>query len=240
MPTLDLVYEASREAAANFADLGLTSCLCGGTGCALFGVDRTPNVSVVSSIRRQRGELLTLRQDVDLVVLTRSYDTEQLKHMLSARSTKFVLRPSRKRGATYKLLYYQSVLFGSCKVDILIPGILHIPDIPPTRVVRTNELPVMPFMPLLLLKLQAWEHHRESVRWDYQDKQWVDIADIGKLLRIAQSRGEHKSLVNWLSTDFIKMAEARVRRFVRAVPTYSATPSADLWQRVGFEVRTLH
>ena len=119
--------------------------------------------------------------------------------MLARQSSRFELRPSRKRGATYKLLYYRHPDddYITIKVDILVPGILNIPSIPTERIHRVNKLPPMPFLPLLLLKLQAWHDHRASYRSDYNAKQWMDVQDIQALLPIAVRRGEHKDENDW-------------------------------------------
>lgn len=170
------------------------------------------------------------------MVLTWTYDTEELKRILVQGCPDFELRPSRKRGATYKILYHRSG-WTTLKVDVLIPGILNIPDIPLARVRLIDGLPVMPLLPLLLLKLQAWWHHRTSDRIDYRGKQYTDVRDIRELLPIAARRGEHKRDAGWLPSSFLSDAERHVELFVAlAEGLYGDNVERD-WQAIGFKVR---
>lgn len=168
------------------------------------------------------------------MVLTQNYDTEQLKRMLTERSNKFELRPSRKRFATYEILYYKCDIWRSFKMDILTPGIMNIPNIPSSRNPRINGLPAMSFMPLLLLKLQAWEDHRKSDRTDYRMKQYTDARDIKELLPIAAQRGEHKRDAGWLSPYFLSMADDRIQRFILSEGDAGRGSTRMAWQKIGF------
>ncbi|KAH8094710.1 hypothetical protein BXZ70DRAFT_355039 [Cristinia sonorae] len=222
---LNEIYQVARDAVTIFTAQGLSSCLCGGTGCALYGMkNRSPN-------------------DVDIVVMTYAHDTEELKRILVLHSPRsFQLRPSRKRGATYKILYYTFHSYKSCKVDILIPGIMNIPDIPSRRIPIIDGLPAMTFMPLLLLKLQAWDDHRKSERIDYRMKQHTDARDIQELLKIARERHEHKRDALWLPMSFLVAAEGRVASFISLFPSSGYVSkgdkkqisTAELWQYIGF------
>lgn len=51
---------------------------------------------------------------------------------------------------------------------------------------RSAKYPLMPFLPLLLLKLQAWQDHGESAKLFMRDKQPTDVQDILELLRLAE------------------------------------------------------
>ncbi|TCD63498.1 hypothetical protein EIP91_005331 [Steccherinum ochraceum] len=217
--SLSQIYEAARAAITIFAGQGLPSCLCGGTGCALYGTSRTPN-------------------DVDIVVLTSAYDTEELKRMVVRSSSKFELKPSRKIGATYKILYYRVYTYGlrACKVDILTPGIMHIPDanIPIARIELIDNLPAMPFMPLLLLKLQAWGDHGDSDRSDFRAKQYFDARDIAELLVIAVMREEHKRDASWLPASFLREAQRRVQRLKSNLFMDQGARDEKAWKQIGF------
>lgn len=74
-----------------------------------------------------------------MVVLTGIYDQERLKQMLARSDSNFYLVNSRNIYATQMVLWYRfptSYLARRCKVDIvLVPGIIHIPNIPPEHLV---------------------------------------------------------------------------------------------------------
>lgn len=168
------------------------------------------------------------------MVMTSAYTTEDLKRMLVGKNSSFYLRPSRKVGETYKLVFYTlqpnfRYSRRSCKVDILIPGILNIPHISTYDIREIDNLPVMPLIPLLLLKLQGWADHRDSSRSDMQQKQYADIRDISQLVQIAiQSGVTLGDALDWLPTDFVDAGRARLARFLEIV-----RPS-QTWTEIGF------
>ncbi|KAF7797996.1 hypothetical protein EIP86_009205 [Pleurotus ostreatoroseus] len=156
------IRDVARKAVKVFIDSGLECCLFGSAGCALYGNSRIPN-------------------DVDIVVITYQLSTEALKELLVKQaSTSFYLRPAQTPGATYKVLFAKLAPRGhrkrSCKVDVLVPGILNIPFVPTQHIVSLEDLPVMPLIALLLLKLQGWEDHRLSGRSDMQQKQEAKLS----------------------------------------------------------------
>jgi len=219
-PSYEEIKSVARLAVRAFESRGLTTCLFGGTACRLYGNSRTPN-------------------DVDLVVLTTSHTTEDLKLLLSqiAPST-FYLRPPKSIGATYKVLFAKlrgNIHYSrrSCKVDILIPGVLNIPQIPPAHILHIDDLPVMPLIPLLLLKLQGWSDHRASSRSDMQQKQYMDIRDITQLLQIAVMRGARlEDAIEWLPQEFVVAGRARLARYLETLrPSQTSN-----WVEIGFEI----
>ena len=117
-----------------------------------------------------------------------------------------------------QVLWYRldSGYFGSasraCKVDVLQPGIMSIPDVPTDKIKHRGNYPVMPLIPLILLKLQAWEDHENAFRSWQREKSVVDLADLGRLLPIASRRGDH--VCGALSQLFHRGP----RRVVRLVP----------------------
>ena len=176
-------------------------------------------------------------QDIDLVVLA-DEDTEYLKHLLTEGNENFFLVPSRNPTANYEVLWYKlprSRRGGvrKCKVDILIPGgDLGIPYVPSQHVKSKDGLPVMPSLPLLLMKLQGWTDHRDSNRPDFQEKQHVDVEDIEELLTIVCSLGTHiesRSMM-WLPDKFVSDAQDRVYDFVEEFPI-----TVLEWEALGFQ-----
>lgn len=211
-PTRDEVYLVARKATNVFRVQGLSCCLFGSAGCSLIGCTRTPN-------------------DVDIIVMSNEYTTEYLKELLVNNGKGFYKRASKKIDATYTVLYCRlSGYKRSCKVDILIPGILNIPFIASNRIEIIDGFPVLPLFPLLLMKLQGWSDHRASSRSDMQLKQYVDARDLVELVAIAARRGEHVDDGRWLPTSFLELATTRVAAFVEAhrQPTN--------WRRIGFDV----
>lgn len=165
-------------------------------------------------------------------------DTEYLKRLLTEENENFYLVRSRNRNANYEVLWYElppTRRGGSreCKVDILIPGgDLGIPDIPHSYIKRRNGLPVIPPLPLLLMKLQGWTDHRNSSRRDFQEKQYVDVEDIEEMLTIVCNTGTHinSRSLTWLPDDFVSAAQEHVYEYVEEFPQ-----SAMEWEALGFE-----
>lgn len=185
---------------------------------------------------------LTSKQDVDLVVLTNNYDQEELKQLLVDGDGDFYLVPSQNPSATYSILWCRLPSYTSgrrgrgraqrgCKVDILVPGVLNIPNVPRRRIKMISGLPVMPLIPLLLLKLQGWSDHRDSRRADMQEKQYVDAEDIQELLEIAVERGQQvwQDNLSWMPRSLVWDSEVRVEEFREEYPE-----SMMDWEAIGF------
>jgi len=144
----------------------------------------------------------------------------------------FFLVPSKKWYATYKVLWH-GYPFRRCKVDILVPGIMNIPRVPGDRVEHQGGFPVMPLLPLLMLKLQAWEDHRNHHEGYMQVKQYVDISDIRSLLKIARRKGIRYGdpTQSWIPSTFVAETKRRVTLWAARV---GDTENAD-WAAIGFE-----
>lgn len=157
--------------------------------------------------------------------------------MIVASDDDFFLVRSGRRGATHKLLFYTLPARGFCKVDILIPGTMNIPSVPRSRITYTRvpDVPVMPLIAVLLLKLQGWTHHRDADRQDYQEKQHVDVEDIMEMLEIARRDYATKTLESerWMPREFVDSAADRVGEFIESFPATS-----EYWYEIGFDVWT--
>lgn len=168
--------------------------------------------------------------------MTTTHTTEELKALL-ARAGGFYLRPSQRPGETYKILYYKlkkssMAPHRSCKIDILIPGVLNIPMIPTDHIVWKDGLPALPILPLLLLKLQGWEDHRNSSRSDIQQKQLTDVRDVAQLVATAARQAANIHSETYLPDSFVQQAQTRLNKFMETVRP--AEPL--LWGRIGFLV----
>ncbi|KAF9261330.1 hypothetical protein L218DRAFT_870414, partial [Marasmius fiardii PR-910] len=131
---------------------------------------------------------------------------------------------------------YTSSRYGrTCKVDLLFPGIMNIPPVPKHRIYykeRRSSEPLMPFLPLLLLKLQAWQDHGESPKHWMRAKQPTDVADITELLNIAVTKYPDVKLQKeqvWLPVSFVDAGKKRVKRFVSEYPF-----TGREWKLLGF------
>ena len=180
---------------------------------------------------------------MDLVVLTKIYGQESLKEMLVRGDPRFYLVPSKTPFATYRVLWYKLTEWSSayaqtriraiydCKVDVLVPeGDMNIPNVPSQHIVTLSGLPVMPLIPQLLLKLQAWSDHRVATRSDLQVKQYVDIRDVDALLAIAVRMGARAEDASWLPQLHFTKARERLSRY-----TWIASPeTGSQWKKLGF------
>lgn len=166
-----------------------------------------------------------------MIVMSNQYTPEVLKQLLVDNGKGFYKRASKKIGATYTVLYCRlSGYRRSCKVDILIPGVLNIPLVDSWRIQHIDGLPVLPLFALLLMKLQGWVDHRASSRSDMQAKQYVDLRDLAQLVTIASNNGEHIDNAQWLPESFLELAKQRVEDLIEA------TRQPTNWRRIGFNV----
>jgi len=66
----------------------------------------------------------------------------------------------------------------STKVDILLPGVMHLPALPTSIITHHLSLPLVPFPVLLLQKLQGWADHCAATEARYRAKINVDALDL--------------------------------------------------------------
>ncbi|KAF8330959.1 hypothetical protein F5887DRAFT_999651 [Amanita rubescens] len=208
---------------AETAQRAIDTCIIGSLACAAWGMkNRTP-------------------KDVDIVVLdTSPADEERLKREIVARDPNFYLVNAQTPFATYKVLWRRTgTILGRCKIDILAIGTLDIPNVPVERVIRkpiaSRNLPVMPFIPLLYLKVQGWVHHRVADKKHIRAKVTQDYSDIQELLRIAKEKGHKRKIggrqiveLNWMPRSFVEIAKQHVRLYTAAYPELSFA----LWKDV--------
>lgn len=234
------IRKAARAAISALEQHNLRSCLFGSAACALYGMaNRIPNVNILFY------PFITVVddsvQDADVIVLTRMH-TEDIKDILVGTNNKFFLVPSADPRNDWRVLWY--LLYSgprgspprSCKVDILIPGgDLRIPRIPISRIVyveRFPDLPLVPFLALLFLKLQGWSDNRGSDVPRKREKQYADLEDISELLALAvEEFGSTLQGERWMPKGFIRKTRGRVQKFVEEFPD-----SAYYWSEIGFNV----
>lgn len=114
---------------------------------------------------------------------------------------------------------------------------MNIPSVPDDRIIfksSASDIPLMPFLPLLLLKVQAWEDHGNSPRLYFRQKQPTDVCDINQLLNLAlsdQPKFRVRLEKEWLPEDFLKEGNRRVRAYIKAYPT-----TRRHWKFLGFDL----
>lgn len=166
---------------------------------------------------------------------SRPYDIEELKERLVRSDPNFYLVPARNPGNTFQVLWYQlpgrdgQSSSGSrrCKVDILLTGSepLAIPFIPPDRIkyhpsgsARQSQIPLLPLLPLILLKVQGWLDHRDDdLRPWMKSKVPQDEQDLRRLLELAYNSENFtrmKEDLGWLEGWFVNKAETWVKKYV--------------------------
>ncbi|KAK0229575.1 hypothetical protein EDD85DRAFT_132395 [Armillaria nabsnona] len=235
--TAEEILRTAHATISAFLSLGIQGCFFGSVACLCYGATRVPN-------------------DIDVVITSANpiggtWDQEHLKDLLVQTDQSFYVISSRNPSANYRLLYYD--LSGSsrvsrelrrcCKVDILVPGSMNIPPIPSSSVVwqleqrysPPRELPVLPFILLLLMKLQGWMDHGNSQAVHKRAKQPTDVRDIRELLTL--SAAPRKANLNawlemkregWIPQSFVNQGQTRVREFVRRYPD-----TEKAWRQIG-------
>lgn len=231
------LWNAAYAAISALKSLGYEdACFVGGVACALYGNSRQPH-------------------DLDILVLNTHHDQEHIKRRLTNADSSFFLVPSKKVGATYKVLWYKKQqtayeylsygsygmtpsTFDAIKVDILLPGVMDIPSFPASDIQRSNSryLPAAPLALVLLLKLQAWSQHRAALQSYYYREQYKDSMDLDALVPIAAQKGIKPPTDTSLPQSFRTMAEKRVKEYLTAYPE---SPTRDGWRSMGYSVPDL-
>jgi len=119
------IRKATRAAVAAIEANALRCCVFGSVACAIYGMEhREPN-------------------DVDIVVLTNKTQGD-IKDLIASTDDQFYLVPAANPQDTYHVLWYSipDADERACKVDILIPGILSIPEIPIQKIVYQDRSPI--------------------------------------------------------------------------------------------------
>ncbi|KAF5328929.1 hypothetical protein D9758_016816 [Tetrapyrgos nigripes] len=284
-PTANEVDMATRATITGLKKMSLDCCLVGSVACSAYGMSRTPadvDMLVLTTPTSYTGSSPSEAE------LQRTQ--EVLKNKLIELDSRFYTVASKDPYATYRVLWFRipsptstssltsssyaaySSLYSlrsrdrSCKVDLLLPGVMNIPFVPKESIYRTpsttrsssanlDPLPLMPFLPLLLLKLQAWQDHGESPKSWMREKQPIDVRDITQLLEIAvtkycpkpsssgskhsEAEGQGSRLKTtllekestWLPDSFIRAGKTRVKKFVGSYPSTKAQ-----WKMIGFDV----
>lgn len=164
--------------------------------------------------------------------------TDKLKdYLVSADSSFYWAKPVTNPQASYQVLWYKFPFREasesskkSCRVDLFTPGMIHLPRIPSDKIFYSDSnIPVMPFFPVALHKIQAWKAHLASTKPWAATKQRNDVNDINDLLNVAMTMDEHLHDQTWLEQWFLDEAVEGVRQYIVEHP--DAAPG---WAKLGF------
>jgi hypothetical protein len=173
---------------------------------------------------------------VDLLILDSSHSAEWFKTIVVASYPhQFYLKDSKNPQATYRILWYGQRDFGpQCKIDILVPGTLHLPLLSQSHISWISGFPLVPFSLLLLHKLQGWTDHRDALENFKRQKQHMDAADVRRLMQLDPVVGlgssppwEDKELFD---EEFQRLSKERVKLYCETFPD-----RAEGWELLGFQ-----
>ncbi|TFK59800.1 hypothetical protein BDN72DRAFT_905536 [Pluteus cervinus] len=217
-----LVLSAAKTVVKVLHGKQIPCAIFGGLACRIYGNPRCPKDVDVLVLHSPQANSLFDRQIKEIIVETDPYH--------------FYLKVPRDPNATYRILMFRQKPDGyECKVDIVIPGIMYLPNLSPTLLTWMDRLPLIPYELLLLHKLQAWDDHRKAVDQWKKDKQYVDAEDVKQLMRLSYGLRlrTHKPWNNpeIFIEEFCVLTLERVKDFCVAYPE-----CREGWKLLGFEV----
>ncbi|KIL64843.1 hypothetical protein M378DRAFT_162691 [Amanita muscaria Koide BX008] len=204
------IRRVARRTVEALEEGGYRCCLFGSAACNLWGMsDRMPN-------------------DIDVVVFT-NHSQEDIKDYLINANDRFFIVVGNFRVLWYNICWPRLRV----KVDILIPGPepMGIPYVPEGAIVPSSSgIPVIPFLLLLILKVQGWRHHRTSFKNKDRAKIPQDEVDIKQLLLMLDSDDDHLNRFGWLPQWFVENAYELIGAYIKKFPRTRA------WRSIGFDV----
>ena len=169
---------------------------------------------------------------MDIVVLDSNADPEEIKDYIvnHHNSNRFTLEPipRKKWGILWFNLHWGRGL--RCKVDIIVTGRntkLQIPKMPKHHIAYLYDIPVAPFLVLLILKVQGWRDRSLNSYWN---KVARDRGDIDRLLGMTDEN-DHLDYFSRYPKWFLRNAEELVGLYTEWYPN-----KAFLFRRLGFDV----
>ena len=154
-------------------------------------------------------------------MLDKNVNLEALKRSIIATDGRFFLVDSVNPQASYKVLWYQipNTTSKRCKIDLLKPEELTVPFVPTDKLYGVKDydnIRLMPFIPVLFLKVQAWRHHNLSDKQHFIAKIPQDVRDINEMLDIAVRSGyKFRDVQNWLPGWIQDVGRRHVEQFKR-------------------------
>lgn len=231
-PAYSVVLSAARAVVACFNAHGLDSAVFGSLACKLYGNGREP-------------------RDVDILVMATSpssqqlsdnnheANTEMLKDLLrTSDPSHFELKQSVYSDAQYRVIWYNHVTEDGeereqCKIDLVLPGTLHLPFVPKAAFEVIGGIPLLPFSIVLVQKLQGWDDHGKATQRHKRDRQQVDAADLRNLLKMEHHIAPLRIQQPWqdenlFDLEFQALTRKRVQDFCWRNPA-----TVQEWQKLG-------
>ncbi|KAJ3501096.1 hypothetical protein NLJ89_g9494 [Agrocybe chaxingu] len=232
----ELVMEAAQAVTSILESHGLF--------CAVFGSLAAKLIPRCQQTAVQDVDLL-VSQDVPVTLPWTSTPIEgdltaaELKELiLRTNSRNFFLKMPRDPTAEYRILWYRKHYLGAeCKIDILVPGTMHLPFLYPDCVRWISGIPLAPFPVAFLHKVQGWDDHRLAEEAFNKAKQHKDAGDLRRMLALKQFVEEVRKEVQftpgfmpYFGEEFMKLTRERVKAYCKAFPN-----RAKDWEAFGFE-----
>lgn len=168
-----------------------------------------------------------------MLILNATQTAEQIKEEILRSSPEFSLADLATLSATYRVCWFTfPISERRCRVDILLPGMIQLPELPPSCVVSAphTAIPIMPLLPTLLHKCLAWEYHRGIQTEHYVMKTANDSREILELLPEAATSSECTAQSgSWLPAWFTENSRNSITSFVAEHPD-----SAASWVGMGY------
>ncbi|KAJ3562384.1 hypothetical protein NP233_g9609 [Leucocoprinus birnbaumii] len=208
------VFMAAKATITILRQCGIRCAVFGSFACKLYGDFRYPN-------------------DVDFLITQPIHapfiDAEQVKRLIVENDpSHFYLKLPRDPHAPYRILHYRlDSGLQHCKVDILLPGTIYLPNLLEpsrnTQITVIEGIPLVPFSLLLLHKLQGWADHEVSNEAHKRRKRVQDAADVRRLLamdkwvRVLRETRPWKDK-NLFCEEFQELTKVRVKAYCARFP----------------------
>ncbi|KIM42091.1 hypothetical protein M413DRAFT_126473 [Hebeloma cylindrosporum] len=239
-----LVLAAAKSATEILQSHGIPSAIFGSLASHLYGAPRLPkDVDILTippaGFSEHSGDLLQ----------------EELKALIArSRPRDFYLKDAKNPGDTYKILIFRpspSINYPArsqeeiikradpeCKIDILTPGTMHLPQLETSYIHWVAEIPLVPFSLLLVQKLQGWDDNRNAEEPFRRYRQHKDAKDVKALLGLKefvnvliQTGRDGWTNTELFSEEFQQLTKERVEGFARVFAS-----SAKQWRSLGFQL----
>jgi hypothetical protein len=161
-----------------------------------------------------------------IVVSEEDLDPEDIKEAIVKANDRYYLVRSRKRGATYRILYRRLLVIRPILgVESKCSCHTHSRTQPPREseidesdVVLIDDILAMPIFDLLVMKTQGWWDHRTSDRASFRAKESDDVSDILALSKCAKKERvsyDDEADEERHSEEFMEHARILAKTFVR-------------------------
>ncbi|KAJ2929312.1 hypothetical protein H1R20_g7788, partial [Candolleomyces eurysporus] len=221
-PRYTVIDIAARQVVFILGGLGFNLCaIVGSAASKLYshGEAREPeklDVLVLTPVSSSQDQACQwLKQQISLKDPTQfQFKHNSKKGKLSYKIHPDIVPPRRSRGNSRK-----------CEVEISLPSAMGFPYLSPHDIVWIDNLPVIPFLTLLLSKLGIWPHHSKGALAGDVKQLLLLVPNLP--LSVFRPWRERKLM----AVEFQAASEVRVKRFCSTFPETSPT-----WRMLGFDV----